>query len=152
MKWSKEFAAGYVAGLIDGEGSVAIPKQGTRSIRVSNTDPDIIETYMMACSLLGIETGSVQTTRTPSGKEYYIVPIYGRENFEKVRELIPFVSQAKQAKLDRVIGDYVERINPDLEQIRMLKSRGVSNRAIAEAFGYKSHHHINKLIREHGLV
>jgi hypothetical protein len=82
-------AAGYLAAMIDGEGSVWFRARGvrgaSRAIEIANTEPSIISATGAACDMLGITYRVVayEKEKTSSWKQVYRLLITGRWNYER---------------------------------------------------------------------
>src|SRR5208282_1986398 len=78
-------AAAYLAGLIDGEGTVTVPGKTHRLRRVSiaNTDTAILTAAEQCCEILGIKcTRYARKGRPTHWSPAWDVVIYGRMNLD----------------------------------------------------------------------
>lgn len=103
--------AGYLAAMIDGEGCIRMQITNgcikSRAIQIHNTDPSIIDACLEACDQLGITYKVYGVDRTKQHyKDIEIVAIMGKDNFEKVLELVPIRCKAKLAKLKKIVVSY----------------------------------------------
>lgn len=95
-------AAAYLAAMIDGEGHISTDKEGrVKGIGITNTDIDILDAIENSCSILNIKTTrSIKSFSPLQTKPGYVINIYGRENLERVAELVPIQSKVKKKKLE----------------------------------------------------
>lgn len=112
--WSStEAASSYLAGLIDGEGTVACYRYSgiyrSRHIMVSNTEKDIIRACAEACDYLGITYSIKNYSRyhkVGNKKPEYRLHIYGYQNCKKVLEIIPIKATYKFEKLQVLVASF----------------------------------------------
>lgn len=138
---SIDMAAGYLGALIDGEGHIIFQRVG-----ITNTDRDIISMAEHCLNMLQI-TFHVQIS-IPAGhrkdggayKTRYDIIITGKENFKKIRRLVPISCQRKLEQLDVNIRSFKSKFTKEqLEQhylkeqlsiVQMAKILGCSRRKI----------------------
>lgn len=155
MNTNRLLAAGYVGGIIDGEGSVdANPNR--RCIRIANTDIGIIEAYEEALSVLDIRF--TRTVRPAKGKHLPVfnVTIWGRRYLETIQREVPLAPR-KKALLDTavssfVLAHYYRKHEITREQLEGLVADGLTGREIAVALGLASHSHAQHHLQKHGLT
>jgi hypothetical protein len=103
-------AAGYVAGIIDGEGAVYFRRTAQhvlqRRITVTNTDPYIVEAYSLALTQLKVTHYVRERSPTARGSRTWIVHISRREGIERLAEVVHLNSQRKQETLERILQSY----------------------------------------------
>lgn len=149
-------ALGYVAGLIDGEGSVSVGVKH-RAVRMGNTDLGIIEAYEEALAVLGIQSKrTFKPSPRPEWKPLYIVTIWGRRNLELVLEMVPLRDVGKKAKLKAnvesfVLPNYYRHHEVKKEQLEVLIDRGLTQREIASELGLGSHGNAQYYLTKYGL-
>jgi len=135
---NKDQALGYLAAMIDGEGSVS-PSSRNMSVRISNTEKSIIEATCEALDILDIE----YTIHTYSSG-VMCINIYRLRNFKKLAE-VPIRSQLKAARLQTILdthkGDRLVH-RPDREELQRLVDEGKTDREIAQIMGFKSHSNV----------
>ncbi len=146
--FTKAEAAAYLAGMIDGEGTITLCYSTNvhplRRIAISGTETDILEGCVRACEVLGIYSRIYRRTE-PSRPLHWAqgwdVVIYGRDNFERIAGSVPLQSGRKRAKLDELLATYktakpYRRRNqlPTDDLIRRYEA-GESNAVIARAYG-----------------
>ena len=112
-----EFAAVYLAAMIDGEGCVSVSndtkggrKYSNRQVSIANTDIDIIVTCVAALQVLGIECWLSE--REPSGnnpKGIIQIFVSHRHGFEQIAKLVPIQSERKREKLEDILASYNPR-------------------------------------------
>ena len=109
MAFAKVSARHYLAGMIDGEGTVTDPqriRRQSRAVRITNTDRELITACEECCVLLGLRFKVYE--RSPQrckGKRTYDLVMYGRDNFEKLARL-PLRSPIKLARLKGLVLSY----------------------------------------------
>jgi hypothetical protein len=100
-------ARGYLAGMIDGEGTVtAIASAKTpRRIRVCNTDASILTAAQEACDVLGLTTTTQWHLRLkrPHHLPLAQISITGKENLQRVADIVPIRSATKIERLKLLI-------------------------------------------------
>lgn len=111
--------AGYLGGLIDGEGTMSLSGTSTRVVRIANTDLDIIHAAEQVYAALGIPTStrSRQPPDNPNWAQAYDVYIYGLPQFRLIRDTIPFFAQFKHDRLDEMIASYRDYPIPTKEEL-----------------------------------
>jgi hypothetical protein len=83
---NRDEAAGWLAGMIDGEGHVRVGP--ARYVGVTNTDYVLIEALMEACALLGLRYRiDLKRPTNPSHAHAWSVMITGRESFLRLVDL-----------------------------------------------------------------
>lgn len=98
---SIEMAKGYLAGIIDGEGSVYC--NGKKAyVSVGSTDTDIIFRIIECLDVLGVRY-SIYRNQIKSGKEFYNISI-PRRQVEKLIEL-PYGCERKIEKMKKVVEE-----------------------------------------------
>ena len=116
---SRAEAAGWIAGFIDGEGTVpllnprGLRKVYVRSVTVINTDQVLMATFIAACQMVGIETGEPtllrRSERDPRLRDCWRVSITHRGNLEQLQRLVPLRSPEKRRRLDALVTSYQQR-------------------------------------------
>lgn len=94
-------AAGYLAGIIDGEGYIRDPdRNGTsRMVQIANTDEDIIEATCDALDVFGIRH-TVSPWKHSAGKSpIKYIQISGKNNLKRLYSIVPIRSRRKEARL-----------------------------------------------------
>jgi hypothetical protein len=105
-------ARGYVAALIDGEGSVSFVlregKSPYRRVNISNTDPSIICAFENALDMLGVKHWIFH--KRFKAQEHYLdsfrVEIRRQANFKRLYEQVTLRSDRKQAALEAIAGSF----------------------------------------------
>jgi hypothetical protein len=137
---SREEALGYLAGMIDGEGTVSTNHRH-RAVRISNTDMALLAACGEALTLLGIEW-RIYPRKSSSRPEHwaqaYDLTIFGRENFLKLVE-VPLRSK-KADLIQNLLSWYsqLRRSERPLEKIRELYEQGSSLADIERILGIPS--------------
>lgn len=123
---SKKEAAGYLAGMIDGEGHVrhGLTQQGDRTvsrykaIQITNTDLGLLSACQDACDALDIGWRQHEKPTGEGGvgkdghirKPCFVLWIMSKENLVKVRDLVPIQSAQKKEALIIAIDSYVDAV------------------------------------------
>ncbi|MGH3429841.1 MAG: LAGLIDADG family homing endonuclease [Mycobacteriales bacterium] len=147
---SNREAAGYLAGLIDGEGSV-YARGYRRLIHVFNTEESIVQACLQACSQLGIEAQArVRENAAPGSKvPMWTISIYGRGNLERAARVLRLHSSRKQAALHAAVASYSRRRPVERSEFEVMLRDGLTHRQMAQKLGYKSHgtvqYHLRRL-------
>jgi hypothetical protein len=117
---SREQAAAWLGGFVDGEGSVVLTTKSRdrrrakrsyfweRYIEFSNTDPSLIEASRDALTVLGIRHAvyTPKRPKNPNWSQAWIVIIRGRQELQKFAELVPIQAGHKKAVLARALATY----------------------------------------------
>ena len=111
-RWnSDEEAAAYLAGMIDGEGTVihGPPPGNARTVRVYNKNNELINATADACDRLRItyKIGWWDDSRNSSW--CHSLRIYSKENFVRIRAVVPLQATSKVEKLDGIIASYTRK-------------------------------------------
>lgn len=107
---SVEQAAGYLGGIIDGEGYVCkSPKN--RHIAIGNTDVCIMRRCIEACELLGITYRTLSRDGSKhkglaAGKIEYRLHIFGKLNFQVILDRVTLCDR-KQEALQIAVNGFV---------------------------------------------
>lgn len=139
-KWSKAAFAGYLAGMLDGEGSIEIIGDWSVRVRIANTYRPMLEA--MRCRL---GFGKVWQYARPKNKEHwkrlYVLEVSNATDLSTFFKLCnPFV-HIKRDRLDqartivrRIMGEaaHLDRRN---RAILQAISKGQEQKAIAAKFG-----------------
>jgi hypothetical protein len=146
-------AAGYLGGLIDGEGHIRV--KINRSVSVSNTDMDIIEAAVECCVVLALRHRISKMATRPDRKQCWEVFIVGKESLERVRDIVPIRSRRKAAALSDAIALYRTPKEIAYPPRRWLEEKywgeGMSLAEVAELWGSKSPSHALMWMRHHGV-
>lgn len=140
------YAAAYLAGIIEGEGSISVPPR-SRSVRITNCDAAIIDAVCQALDALNVTWG--KTWRAPHSRSNYAsceISVYGRANLARLRRCLTL--HGKKNDLLTEAASYV-RPAPPLDEIRRLREAGLTVREIANEVGYASkstvEYHLNRM-------
>lgn len=111
--FTEEQAAAYLAGLIDGEGTVAKVNQ---AVSMGNTDYEIIEAWQECCAILGLHS-TVYGPRQPRGnrKPYWEVYIRSRDSLRRVLDVVPIRASCKRELLVQALARYKYSPQPSRE-------------------------------------
>jgi DNA-binding transcriptional regulator YiaG len=98
---TREQAIGYLAGIIDGEGSVC--GGSNRHVAIANTDRAIIDATVTACEAVGIEprvNGPYQPRSRKKWSEFWVVVIRGPANLQLASELPLAATKKREALIE----------------------------------------------------
>lgn len=136
---SNEYAIGWLAGMIDGEGSVYLSriKYGqSKYVKISSTTPELIEGVQSVLDLIGVSYSvTSRIYDNPKWKPIYNVLVYGRENLEKMSEVITLLHPDKSKKLREIPLSYSQHRFDYGELRRMYIDMEMTQEEIAEHLG-----------------
>lgn len=133
-------AAQYLAAMIDGEGHVSSAERTYLRVQITNTDLDIVHSIEECLSQLGITYRSkMRESRHVNWKPTIDVLIYGRENFQKLQDLVPLRSERKRQALSEILSNYRPTPSDKAEVhgdfIRKMYDEGYGGTSIAKELG-----------------
>jgi hypothetical protein len=146
---SADEAAGYLSGMMDGEGSVS-PE--IRRICIHNTEPAIVAATLAAALYLDLQPRLKVTHGNPCFGLFF----YGQENQTRFYEVTRIRSEKKRRKLVELLASYKNPIKADEliseEVLRDLYvNKYMTTREIAAKFGLAGHSSINRLLRKYSI-
>jgi hypothetical protein len=100
---SRSEAAGYLAAMIDGEGTVS---ERRRLVVIYNTDLSIIDATTVACEMLGIHCRVKRHKMQDGRKPMWNVIISRQSELIRLAESALPKSEAKRAALVRIVTGY----------------------------------------------
>lgn len=117
IEWTDALAAGYVAGIIDGEGTVYYTERGGRMVNrrvgVSLVEKELLDVYVSACNFLGIFPWyyfrDFPSWRAAGKSPMHEAGISNRDDFEAILRLVPLGSVRKRKKLQHIVDTYRQR-------------------------------------------
>lgn len=123
MAFTKEQAAFYLAGMIDGEGTVGCYKKagGGHACRVSisNTDLDIIAAIKECCVVLEFPYSLYGPYKYGTWKDKYAVRINGGiTTYKRISAEIPIQCKSKAKNLEKILASRKWLPLPDRETLR----------------------------------
>jgi LAGLIDADG-like domain len=149
---TKQRAQGYLAAMIDGEGSV-ICNPPRRTVTIFNTDRGIIDKCIEACNTLGLTYKiSLRKSSNRLHKPCYDMWLGGRENLSKLHKLVSLGSESKQQALNEIQDSWVFKPSPTKAELSRLLKAGLTHREIGERLGYASHYPVQYHLRRCGLL
>jgi len=154
---SDDFAAGWLQGFFDGEGSASFKthsKSGKRHtnryLSVGNTDIVLLTKCSDYLTQLGISHTKFKNKERPQRKPFYTLYITKAADILTFSDKVGFVSPHKVATLACIVG----WINRDKTHYRSaevyeLRQQGLSFRDIANKLGYSegAHSHLSKIYK-----
>lgn len=151
-------AANYIAAMIDGEGYINDVKyriSNTRIVSISNTNTDILKHITKCLDILGI-TYKIYTSNglTVNKLQIYRVSIHGKENFLKVKELIPIQCGYKKERLDNILASYKDNYNCEPLSKEVLYNLYIKRRMSTRAIGIHlkvSHAKVQRWLNKHNI-
>lgn len=135
---NRQFALGWLAGIIDGEGSVS---DRHKVVKVANTDPNIIAATKSVLGMLHVPFWT-QTRFYDNEKWKPItnVLIHGKRNFEILTNRLVLQSEQKRGALKRLPSLYKPVRQVDAKLLRRLYiTERKSQKTIAVMLGWKPH-------------
>jgi hypothetical protein len=106
-------AAAYIAGLVDGEGTVTLTRMHRGENRrlvvcISNNELSILEHVLRS-----VAAGRITTKRTysPRHARSFTYQASGRQALELLRQIVPYMKSYKAARAELALRDYV-RLTP----------------------------------------
>ncbi len=147
-------AAAYLAGMIDGEGSITMVRKQVRTVVIVNTDIDLIDACAECYDTLGISYHRYQrrySGQNPKWADKHILQVYGQGNIERIYELVPIRSKAKRATLEAMMGSW-RKPQPTKEELeRLYVGQGWSYKQLMEHFNIRSAATVSRLMRSYGI-
>ena len=105
--------ASYIAGLIDGEGTVTLTRKHRNENRhlcvsISNNEIGLLE-YV----LIRVRAGKITRKRTtrPSHADSYTYAIYNRQALALLKQILPYLKSYKANRAELILRDYL-RLTP----------------------------------------
>ena len=105
--------AAYLAGLIDGEGTVTLSRKHAGEMRqlvvsISNTERDILE-FVLVC----VGAGKLTRKRTSKGHHTpsYAYAVWNRQALALLAQIEPYMTSYKRQRAQLALADYV-RLTP----------------------------------------
>ncbi len=138
---SEDYAVGWLAGIIDGEGCVSKPDKRQKGVQISNTDTEIIRAVGEVLSMLGISYGISETKNheyNHKHKKAYCVRITNRDGLERLFRAINLASEKKQGRLAEMMVYYSHVPKPaiiDWKDVVDLYLSGLSMAEVARRYG-----------------
>jgi hypothetical protein len=123
---SRKEAAAYLAGLLDGEGSVVYGRWGPKNkkqyrvVLLVNTDPTIVKAAEEAARILGYAFVTRSRESGPGRKRKYEVIVYRAEHIRRIGEELPIRAAHKKATLLEMIASFRTSKRPPEALLRRL--------------------------------
>jgi stage V sporulation protein R len=105
LQSKKEVVCGFIRGLYEGDDCVYYNEKSQRSIIYVSKSKKLIEQLSMLLNNLGIET-SYSLEKKKGYQDCHKIYINGKENIEKFKNEIGFISKEKNNKLSDIINSY----------------------------------------------
>lgn len=143
----EDAARWWLAGIIDGEGSVGQrkhkgKKQGfTREVRITNTDESIIAASKAALDLLGVtyklyeRRDRAERANVFGTKPLFDIVISNKEGMDVILDRVPLRCEYKAEKLKTAVGSYVRKNRPPQHELEAHIAAGLSDAKIAAVYG-----------------
>lgn len=104
---NEDYARGYLAALIDGEGYVVAPNtRGQREVVVEMCDMEPIERMKEACTLLGIRYRERGRLAREGRRRTYIVSIASQQGLVALHREVVLAHVEKQGRLEALLKTY----------------------------------------------
>ena len=123
---SESEAAGYVASMIDGEGTVSLlrTRSGNRTckVRITNTDWGLILATAQALEVLGVEHTIVEgsTPKKAGWSRRWDVQISTRAGLQRLADVVELRSTKKRERLGALLAAYKRAPRPAREELERL--------------------------------
>jgi hypothetical protein len=158
----REYAAAYLAGMIDGEGTV--PRASKRSnkveIRIVNTDPTLILACRACCETLELRY-RIARLNSPSKRKPHLQPIWSfsissRSSLQRVADQVPILAAHKRKNLQDALKTFkrppyaLEPTKDVLTQLYLVEKKTFNE--ICCITGARSHAAIVYWIKKHGIA
>ncbi len=102
--------AAYIAGLIDGEGTIGLVRKHRNDYRqlgisISSTEPDLLRFVQSVCG-----TGVISTKRTAQEhhSQSYTFAVYNRQALFLLQQVQPFLRSYKRRRAELILSKYLE--------------------------------------------
>jgi len=139
-----DYAAGWLAGIIDGEGCVSRTGIKQRAIQISNTDNEILRSIEEVLSMFGVRY-CINTTKNheynPKHTKAYCIRIGTRDGLEKLNAILNLASIKKQERLRWIVTEFSKNPPPveiDWREVVDLYLSGALVKDIATKYGVSS--------------
>lgn len=128
-------AAAYLAGMIDGEGTIG-QYNAIRRVTICNTDYALIEACAEACDTLGLPY-AIYPAEAARGraKRWDLNFRGGKPTFERILREIPIRSPGKRARLAAMLETYRRPRRPPRAELEAYYLEGASYSALGERYG-----------------
>lgn len=127
--------AAYIAGLIDGEGTVTLTRKHRNenrqlAVSISNTEKPLLEFVL---EMIG--AGKITGKRTTSSKHSpsFTYAAYNRQALELLKQIQPFLRTYKSTRAAMILRDYL-RLTPrnGKYNVKLLRDRGRFENAVLD--------------------
>lgn len=145
--------------MVDGEGTVCNPPKeqgGARTIRITNTDPALIEACCACCDRLGLSY-RIHTIkpRKAHHRVAWSLVITKHASLKIFAEQVPLLAPKKKFKLNVLLASYRRppyTVEPTKELLhRLYVDEKKSFEEIRKHIGARSHGTIGHWLRKHGI-
>ena len=104
---NRDFARGYIAALIDGEGYVVAPNnRSQREVVVEMCDPEPLETFKEALDLLSVRYRERGREATATRRRTYAVSIASQQGLTALHSQVKLSHPRKQWRLADLLTTY----------------------------------------------
>ncbi|MBU0537575.1 MAG: LAGLIDADG family homing endonuclease [Bacteroidetes bacterium] len=109
LKFSNEEAA-YLAGLIDGEGTVTLnqrdkQRQRTIVISIANTERQLLD---YAKTVIGVGSISSKRVMNPNHTPSFSYQVSGRQALAVLEQICPYLKSYKKERAELLLKDYIK--------------------------------------------
>jgi DNA-binding CsgD family transcriptional regulator len=149
-----DFELAWLAGLLEGKGSfMAGPPSspGLPIVSLHMTDGDVV---IKVSDLMGLKRTRVSKRENRGRKDSYVLRFAGAQAVALMKQLRPLMSKRRKSQIDAALSSYVIKpqgsppklTKADLDEIRRLRSLGLSFRKIAAQFNI-THSNVYRALR-----
>lgn len=104
---TEDYAKGYLAALIDGEGYIVAPNpRGQREVVVEMCDPEPIACMKEACGVLGIRFRTRGRPAREGRRQTYAVSIASQQGLAALYKNVTLAHPTKQSRLEGLLRTY----------------------------------------------
>lgn len=105
--------AAYLAGIIDGEGTITLTRHNSYrhryvSVTISNCELPLLE-YIL--NTIGVGKITSKRTYNPNHSPSYTYQVYSRQALDLLRVVLPFLQTYKQGRARLILSEYL-RLTP----------------------------------------
>jgi hypothetical protein len=149
---SRDYALGWLAGMIDGEGTVSTRPLRQRHVKIGSTDQELVDALIEVLDMLEVSYRlEVRQYDNPKWRTMTNVIVGHREGIETLAETMRLRHRLKEEKLRGLPATYTStRLSRD-ELVSLYVEQGLSQAETARRMGVPTGYVRNALVR-HGLL
>lgn len=102
-----EATIGYIAGLLEGEGSFGFVSEASSTIYLKMTDYDVV---LKAASIMGVNPNKIRLAqKVLDHKQGYEFRLFGRDAIKWMRIIRPFMGERRGAKINEIVNTILSK-------------------------------------------